>query len=110
MALHPIFTESGITSAGTPSTVSVANNAWTALPAATSLNGRTGLFVTNPPTNTAAMFLSISPTAPAYATTIGPLCVQPGMTFFVNVSSAVKCYGVTLAAGAENAHVQEVTQ
>lgn len=112
-ASAPPTLEQPVTSIGRATTVSVSNSAWTLCPAASSLDGRTGVLVNNPCTNSATMVavLSTSTAIPAEATTVRPLEFAPCTDFtVVPASNKIYLWIMTLATGAENVHIQEVKQ
>jgi hypothetical protein len=105
--------EQPITARGTGTTVSVSISAWTKVPASSSIDGRSGLLVNNPATNTARMLgiLGGCTVSPTEATTVGPLEFAPSTDFsYIPVSNAVCLYLISLNGSAENVHVQEVRQ
>lgn len=110
-AAPPVY-EQVISAVGTGTTVSVSTSAWTLLPAATSLAGRTGVMLTNDSSNASncAVILSTSSTLPSEAVTVKPGSLIPGVTAIIGVADSIYIWGLYLGTSAGNVHVKELRQ
>lgn len=107
----PLVREAPISSVGTPTTVSVSTSAWTLVPASQTQTGQTGIVVSNPSTNNAAMVGHLAGcSSTSVATTVRPLEFSKGDFTLVAVSDNVCLWLLSLHTSAESVHVQEIRQ
>jgi hypothetical protein len=106
----PAVREQSFTAVGTATTVSVSTSAWTLVPAASTLTGRTDVCFDEPATNNANMSATISTSSvvPGEATSVRPIEIIKGeQDRCVSVGDSLKLYVLSLHTAAENIHVQE---
>jgi hypothetical protein len=108
----PLVSETPVGAYGTPTTVSISTSTWTEVPASSSLNGRSGVLVSVPATNTANMVGHLGDcSSTSIATTVRPLEFVKGNGYaLVPIDDSVCLWLLSLHTAAENAHVQEVRQ
>lgn len=108
----PLGTETPIKAYGTPTTVSVSTSAWTKIPASSSVDGRTGLIVSVPASNTANMVAHLGAcSGTSIATTVRPMELVKGHGFIlVPIEARVCLYVLSLHSAVENIHTQEIKQ
>lgn len=112
MASAPAMREQAVVRVGTATTVSISATVWTKVPATSSLVGRIAIAVNNPSTNSNVFggIISTSSVTPGEAVTVMPLEFAPSTDFsIVPVGDGLYLYLVS-PAGAQNVHVQELSQ
>ncbi len=102
--------EQSYTAVGTATTVSISTSAWTLVPAATSLTGRTEVCVNEPNSNTAFMAATISTSSvvPGEAVTVRPIEIaDTSEDRCFPIGDGLYLYLISLHTAAESVHVQE---
>lgn len=109
----PLVADAPISGVGTAATISVSITVWTLVPTSQT-DGRVGILVNNPSTNSAAMVGVLSADCDGSittATTVRPLEFATSTDFtFIPVNDDVCLYLLSLNGSAENVHVQDVKQ
>jgi len=116
-ASKPLVAEAPIKEVAVGVTVSASTSAWTR-EAATTTQGRFGVLVSNPGSNSAAVVLALTnadslacdATITAPATTVRSIEISRGGQAFIPVSDGVCVYFLSLHTAAENVHFQSVKQ
>ena len=105
----PLVQETPVKSVGTPTTVSISTSAWTLVPAASSVSGRSGLIVDAPATLNANLVGHLGGcTSTAVATTVRPIEVIKGESQIdLPIGDSVCLWLLSLHSAAESIHVQE---
>lgn len=101
---QPLVAEAPLSSVGVSSCTTIPNSAWTAL-TATAMSSRTGLFVTNPSTDTLYGNWTDS-----QATTLKPLLFPAGSSTWIGARNTLTLYLIAGGAGSQTACYSEGAQ